>query len=144
MIAKGRRVAREAGASLVFEQFAEQFLDLGLCGDERAPAYRRRPVDPTRVAAVAVFGRLQVALRLERVKNRIQSACADTVAVPGQLFYHPQAKNRALLRVMQKMKANQAGIEISVVSCQIGWVATPLINTRRHAPKANLAATARL
>jgi len=102
-------------ALLVLEQLAEELADFGFCRSEDASAGRRGSVEPANTTAVSVRGGLQITLGLEAVQDGIQRARAETIAVPGQLFDHPQAEDLTLPGVVEDVQANESGIEVAVV-----------------------------
>jgi hypothetical protein len=50
------------------------------------------------------------------VQQRVERSGTQFVAVPGELFDHPQTENRTLASVIQDVDADQARIEFLIAS----------------------------
>src|SRR5690554_2100891 len=98
------------GLLLILEQFAEQLANLRLRCGEHASAGRGGSVHPANAASISMRAGLEIALRLERVKDWIQRASADTISVPGQLFDHAETEDLPLHGVVEDVKPNQSGV----------------------------------
>src|SRR5688572_27599006 len=139
---------RSGKVLLVLEQLAEELANFRFGGGEHPAARRRRAIEPANAAAVSMVGGLEVALGFEAVQDGIQRARTDLIAMPGQLFDHAEAEDVSLSGVMEDVKPNQSGIQVSVVRrhgqvadrlCAAGWICcknpvkrTPLHGQRRR------------
>src|SRR5258707_11469702 len=71
-----------------FHEFSKQLADLDLGCFQRLPSEGGRAINLAQGLTVAVLAGAKVALLLQPVKQRIQAARADAVAVPPQFFDH--------------------------------------------------------
>ena len=99
---------------LAFHEFSKQLAHLDLGCLQRLPSESGRTVNLAQRLAVALLAGTQVALLLQPVKQRIQAARADPVAVPPQFFDHAEPEDGLFDGVMQDVQPNQAGVQIAV------------------------------
>src|ERR1035438_4561825 len=66
--------------------------------------------------AIAHFSRAQVTLLLQAVQQGVEGTGADAITVAGQFLHHAEPEGRLFGCVVQHMQADQAGVEIPVLT----------------------------
>src|ERR1035437_7106162 len=111
----GKRAARFAGTGLLaVHEFVKKLAHLDLGSLQRLPSRGSGTVDLAQRPAIALLRGTEIALLLQPVEQRIQTARADAVAVPPQFFDHAEPENGLLRGVMQDVQADQPGVKIAV------------------------------
>ena len=101
--------------SLFSYEFEEQFSNLILCCRQSPPSEGRCTVDPTAGLARSPFDRAQVSPFFEPMQNRVERARTDPIAMSAKFFEHGQAKYRFFGCMMENVKTDQPGVQLSIV-----------------------------
>jgi len=103
---------------VTLDQFVKELAHLVLRCRERFFAQGSRAVQASERLAVPVFAGPEIAFFFQALKQGIEAAWADAVAVTGEFLDHAQAENGAFDGVMEDVEADEAGVQVAV----IGWI----------------------
>jgi hypothetical protein len=113
-VGKGHARREDAGASVMFEQFAVQVPDLAFQLAQGAAADRGGAIEAAHLRAGTDAGRAQVAFRFQAMEERIERAGAQAIPVMGQFLDDAQTEDRLLGSMMEDMEADEAADDVTI------------------------------
>ena len=93
---------------VLFMEFVVELIDFDGGFGESSLASRRDSIDSAPTSSGVVRSRFEEAGALKPMKQRVERAGTDAVAVMLQFFHHAETEDRLLRGVQQHMNANQA------------------------------------
>jgi len=102
-------------AFIIFEQFAKQLPHFGFGANESFTSPCRRPVHTALGAADKFFYRSKQTLFFKAVKDWIESAGAQLIAMAAELLDHGEAVDVFPDRVVQYMKADKPSVKDTMI-----------------------------